>query len=553
MVRRQLDRYREIAETLARHGLGVLVGASGMERWIPFHRTVLRHTRRDKPYSTAEHVRLALEELGPTFVKLGQLLSTRTDLLPPRYLVELARLQDSTTPIPGSVISELVEEELGQAPEEAFAAFDLTPLASASIGQAHSARLHDGTEVVVKVRRPGVVEQIEVDLEIMQNLAAQLSRRWEDAADYDLMGLADEFSRTLRAELDYLGEGRNAERFASNFGGNPDIHIPRVHWETSTSRILTLERIRGLKVSDLPALDAVGIDRPALAARAAEVAAQMIFDDGFFHADPHPGNLFIEPDGRIGLIDFGMVGVVDAELRDRLGTLLLALTRKDPRRVASALSRLAVSPLHVDLTALSADMVPIIALYDGKPLSEISVGKLIREILSVLRRRHLQLPRECSLLLKMVVMTEGMGVLLDPEFQLGDVLGPYAVRLVANRLSPISVAHHLGEAGGDALELAAQLPRQLRRLQAMLDAGGPEVHLRAAELEPFVTRLETVMHRVVAGMVTVALIRGVGELIEAADPEHKKEWQLPLLGAGVGTAGSLAAYLGWTSRRRRRR
>jgi ubiquinone biosynthesis protein len=545
-----LDRYRDIAETLARHGLGVLLGASGMERWIPFHRALAGRMHRGQTYSTAEHVRLALEELGPTFVKLGQLLSTRPDLLPPAYLLQLAHLQDALTPIPGQVIEELVEQELGHPPSEVFATFDPTPLASASIGQAHAATLQDGTEVVVKVRRPGAVVRIEEDLESLQNFAAQADRRWAEAADYDLPGLAEEFARTLRAELDYLAEGRNAERFADNFADNEGVHIPKVFWETTTSRVLTLERIRGLKVSDLVALDAGGIDRSALAARAAEVAAKMIFDDGFFHADPHPGNLFIEPDGRIGLIDFGMVGVVDAELRERLGVLLVALTRKDPHRIATALSRLAADSERVNLSALAKDMVPIIELYDGRPLREVPVGKLIREVLSVLRRRHLQLPREFSLLLKMIVMTEGMGVSLDPDFQLGEVIGPYARRLVVNRYSPTTVAHHLAEAGVDVLELATQLPRQLRRLQEMLDAGGPEVHLRAAELDPLVSRLEVMVQRIVVGILTAAFVRGVGELV-SADPERRKRWQVPLLGAGVGTAGSMAAYLSWTSRKKR--
>jgi len=545
-----LDRYREIAETLARHGLEVLIGASGVERWVPFHRVLVRRVHRGPAYSTAEHLRLALEELGPTFVKLGQLLSTRPDLLPPAYLTELARLQDALMPIAPEVISELVTQELGGPPESVFASFDLVPLASASIGQAHAATLQDGTEVVVKVRRPGAVERIDEDLEILQNFAAQANRRWKDAADYDLPGLAEEFARTLRAELDYLAEGRNAERFAENFADNAGVHIPRVHWETTTTRILTLERIRGLKVSDLDGLDAEGIDRAALAARAAQVAAQMIFDDGFFHADPHPGNLFIEPDGRIGLIDFGMVGSVDAELRERLGVLLVALARKDPHRIASALSRLATAQGPVNLTELATDMVPIIALYDGRALSEVSVGKLIREVLSVMRRRHLQLPREVSLLLKMVVMTEGMGVSLDPDFHLGEVIGPYAQRLVANRYSPANVAHHLAEAGVDALELMTQLPIQLRRLQGMLDAGGPEVHFTAKELEPLMGRVETMVQRIVFGVVAAAFVRGVGELV-SSDPERRKSWQGPLLGAGVGTAGSLAAYLGWTSRRKR--
>lgn len=549
MVTRHLDRYREIAETLARHGLGVLLGASGMERWIPFNRRLVQLTHRGRAISTAEHLRLALEDLGPTFVKLGQILSTRSDLLPPAYLTALALLQDSLTPVAADIIRETVESELGGPIEDFFESFDLTPLASASIGQAHAATLPDGTDVVVKVRRPGAVEQVEEDLEILQNFAAQASRRWTEARDYDLPGLAEEFSRTLRGELDYLGEGRNAERFATNFAGNPGVHIPRVYWDTTTSRLLTLERIRGLKVSDLVALDAGGINRPALAARATELAAQMIFDDGFFHADPHPGNLFIEPDGRIGLIDFGMVGVVDEELRERLGIFLIALSRNDAHRVAIALARLAEAPPEVNLKALTAEIVPIVELYEGRPLAELQIGRIIREVLSVLRRRHLQLPREISLLLKMVVMTEGMGVSLDPDFQLAEVIEPYARRLVANRYSAASLMRHLADAGVDALELAATLPAQMRRFQAMLDAGGPEVHLRAHELEPLVTRLETMVQRVVMGMVAAAALRGVSELVTAS--ERRGSWQVPLLGASVGTAGTLAVGLAWATRKRR--
>ena len=532
----------------------MLLGASGMERWVPFPRGLSRYAHRSQPYSTAAHVRLALEELGPTFVKLGQVLSTRGDLLPPAYANELARLQDSVQPLPADVITRVIEEELGDSVDKVFDSFDLVPLASGSIGQAHAATLPDGTEVVVKVRRPGVAELIEEDLEILQNLAAQAARRWEEAADYDLPGLAHEFARTLRSELDYLAEGRNAERFAENFAGVDDIHIPQVFWETSTTRMLTLERVRGLKVSDLVGLDAAGIDRPALATRATQAVAKMIFDDGFFHADPHPGNLFITPEGQIGLIDFGMVGTVDAEMRDRLGVLLVALTRKDPQRIAGALARLSVTSGPVDLRRLAADLTPVVDLYDGRPLAQVPIGRLIREVLAAMRRRHLQLPREVSLLLKMVVMVEGMGVSLDPDFHLGEVVGPYASRLVANRYAPTVLARHLAEAGVDAMDIVSQLPTQLRRLQSMLDAGGPEVHLRTAELDALVDRVDVIAERVVVGAVAAAFIRGVGEYV-TSDPRRLQDWrvQVPLVVAGLGTAGSLAAYLRLSGRAARKK
>ncbi len=544
-----LERYRQVAETLSRHGLAWLLGVTGLERLAPFPRAVPGGEQ--APPSNAEHLRLALEELGPTFIKLGQVLSTRSDLLPPEFREELAKLQDDAPALPAGTVEELIVQELGARPSELFAAFDSEPLACASIGQAHAATLADGTEVVVKIRRPGVVLQIEEDLEILQNLAAQASRRWAIAADYNLTGIAAEFAQTLRAELDYLQEGRSAERFTANFAGDDGIHIPRIFWDTTTSRVLTLERIRGIKVSDLEALDAAGIDRRDLANRAAGAAAKMIFEDGFFHADPHPGNLFIEDGGRIGLIDFGMVGEIDEKLRAQLGLLLLALVRHDPDRVTAALLDMATSLQRAEPLQLRQDVVSLIGLYEGKPLADVPVVRLIQEALTILRRHHLQLPREMAMLLKMVLMTEGLGVLLDPTFQLGKVLGPYAQQLAVERLSVAAFARKLSKAGSDAVELGLDLPGQLRRLLAIVDRDGVEVHLRAAELEPLVGRVERIGNRLVVGMLTAAFIKGIGELT-AADTSRWQKWQLPLLSSGIGAVGSLGAYLGWTALRRRR-
>ena len=545
------ERYRQIAETLARHGLGFLVGAAGMDRWLPLQHGLFGHEKREEAFSNPEHLRLALEELGPTFIKLGQVLSTRPDLLPLDYQTELAKLQDAAPPVAGSMISEVVASQLGKTTAELFASFDLEPLATASIGQAHAATLFDGTEVVVKVRRPGVVEQIEEDLEILRNLATAVGRHWEAAADWDVEGMANEFAQSLRAELDYLQEGRNTERFAANFAASPDVHIPRVYWDTTTSRVLTLERISGTKVNDTQGLDRAGIDRHKLADRAASIAAKMIFDDGFFHADPHPGNLFVEPEGRIGLIDFGMVGTIDDELRLKLGRLLVALVSKRPERIASALIKLSTVRGNVDPAALRSDIVPIVALYADRSLDQVSVGDVAREVLALLRRHHLHLPRQMALLVKMVVMTEGMGVLLDPKFQLGQVLAPYARRLALERFSPHAVTRRLAQSGADMAELLVDLPEQLHRATELLDSGGLEVHLRAAELTPMVDRVERVGQRLVVAMIAGALIKGIGDLV-ALDQRRWQSWHVPLVSAGLGAVGAFGAYLTWTARRHRR-
>lgn len=284
-------------------------------------------------------------------------------------------------------------------------------------------------------------------------------------------------------------------------------------------------------MSDLVALDEAGIDRRQLAVRAADLSAKMIFDDGYFHADPHPGNLFIEPDGRIGLIDFGMVGEVDDVLQGKLGVLLVAVTREYPDRLTAALLNLAADHGPVDRAQLRAQVVPIIAMYRGCTLGKFPLGNLIREILKVLRIHHLRLPREMALLLKMILMAEAMGVHLDAQFRLGEVLAPYASRLSEKLVSPTAIARQMAQAGIDISQLLSALPDQLRRLQAVFDAGGPEVHLRAAELEPLVTRIEAMSKRVVVAMIAAALIRGVGELI-AINPTRWKSRQMPLMSGG---------------------
>ncbi|MCC3293504.1 AarF/ABC1/UbiB kinase family protein [Arthrobacter sp. zg-Y411] len=546
-----LDRYRQIAEILSRNGLGFLVSALGLEGRLPFRRQEHAEEAVRRP-SRPEYLRIALEELGPTYIKMGQLLSTRPDLLPPDYQRELAKLQDRADPVPWPAIREELRQELGAEPESVFGFFDTAVMASASIGQVYSAALKDGTAVVVKVRRPGITTEVDQDLEILQNLASTASKHWEAARDYDLTGLMDEFARTLRSELDYLQEGRNADRFRLNFEDSTAVQIPRVYWDHTTSRVLTMDRITGMKVTDTKALDAAGIDRPALAVAAAGVEMQMVFDDGFFHADPHPGNLFVEPGGRVGLIDFGMVGEVDEKLRGQLSALFVGIVRKDPERMTNAIVRLNASGVRVDRVKLRMDLGPLIRMYSGRSLADAPVGSLITTGLGILRTHHIQLPREMALLLRMLIMTEGMGEVLDPDFRMGPTLAPYARRMTARQLNPVNYARRLGRAGAEALELGTELPDQVRRLIETLDFEGMEVHLRAEELLPLVIRLERVGNRLVAAIFASAFIRGVGELT-LGDASRWKSWQAPLMSAGLASTGALGGYIAWTSRRARLR
>jgi ubiquinone biosynthesis protein len=546
-----LERSRQIADILARHGLGYLVGILGLERFVPFHRGLLKHPRRAEPYTQPEHIRMALEELGATFMKLGQILSTRSDLLPPEYLAEFAKLQDAAPTIPLQAVQETLIAELGRSSEELFATFDPSPLAAASIGQAHAATLLDGTEVVVKVRRPGVVEQVEEDLEILQNLATTASRRWEFASQYDLVGLMQEFAEGLRAELDYLREGHNAERFAANFAGEAHAHIPRVFWETTTSRVLTLERLRGIKINDLAALDASGIDRTVVAEQAARIILKMVFEDRFFHADPHPGNFFIEPGGRIGLIDFGLVGMVDERTQERLVSLLLALTSQDADRLADAVLDLGVTRQQVDRSLLGHDLEQLVSRFYGQPLEEIALGPLLEEMLTIVRRHHLRLPTNLALLVKTIVMNEGLGTQLDPTFRLTSVLVPYAQRLMLRQYSPLVWTKQLGRAGRDAVWLGTELPQQLRRLLGELERGTLTMNMRPTDVESVIRRFERIGNRIIIGAVLAAFIIGLAMLMASYHPSGWNQWIFFVI--GFVSAGVLGVYLAWSILRSTRR
>jgi ubiquinone biosynthesis protein len=486
---------------------------------------------------------MALAELGTTFIKLGQILSTRPDLIPREYQVELAKLQDQAPPVPVQEIQAIVQAEFGHPVDEVFSSFDLEPLAAASIGQVHAASLPDGTEVVVKVRRPGVVEQVEEDLEILQNLAAAASRRSDLAEQYDLVGLAQEFAQSLRAELDYLREGRSAERFAENFADSSDVHIPRVFWETTTSRVLTLERIRGVKISDLAALEAAGIDRTRLAQRAADVLVKMVFDDGFFHADPHPGNFFVESDGRLGLIDFGLVGSLDERTQDNLVGLLLAISSQDAEQLVDAVLDLGAARQRVDRALLQRDLQHLLSRYYNTPIGEIAMGPLIEEALDMVRKHHLQVPSEFALLLKTALMSEGLGAQLDPDFRLTAVAVPHAQRLLLRQYSPVRLAERVGKASVDAARLAVELPRQLRRLLGDLERGDLEFAMRPTGFEPLLHQAERLVNRLVLGILAASFIVGLAVLAAVYRPPGWEQLAGVVFAAGFIVAAAIGLYL----------
>jgi Predicted unusual protein kinase len=545
-------RASQIALILTRHGLGYLVDILGLEQFVPFRKGWFKHSHRDHPYSRPEHMRMALEELGPTFIKLGQMVSTRTDLIPPAYQAELVKLQDEAPVIPTEQIEQVLRDELGAGPDELFATFDRTPLAAASIGQVHAATLSDGTEVVVKIRRPGVIEKIEADLELLHHLAVSANQHWELARQYDVVALVQEFSQALRAELDYIREGHNAERFATNFASNATVHIPRVYWNHTTVRVLTLERIRGLKISDVVAIEAAGLERPLIARRTASLLLKMVFEDGFFHADPHPGNFFVEQGGRIGVIDFGLVGTVDAATQEQLVNVLLALTKQDTQRLVDALLALGVTHQVKDRQGLEHALSQLLSRYYGRALGELKVGPLLEETFTIMRTYRLQLPSQLALLLKTVVMSEGMGMQLDPNFHLAELLAPYAQRMILRQFSPFFWTKQVGEASLDMAWLGVELPQHLRRLLPMLERGEMQMSIRPIDVEPLLHRLELICNRIVLGILTAAFIIGLAILLLVYHPASWQQWAGPAFMIGFFSALVLGVVIAWGILRSRR-
>lgn len=542
-----LQRYREIAHVLTRNGLYDTAVHAGLGRWLPALGNDI-HPSGDHDVRPELLVR-TFEELGTTFIKLGQLVSSRPDVFPQVYCDAFAKLTDAATPVPFEELGTVVHQDFGVGVEELYADFDPSPVATASIGQAHRARLHDGRSVVVKIRKPGVVEQVRDDLDILRNLAGHLARNSRVLSDLDLVGLVEEFSRSLRAELDYLTEARAIDEFAGNLREVAGVHVPWVDWATTTSRVLTMEELSGTRIDDVQGLDRIGIDRPELAHRAVSVLMRMVFEDGVFHADPHAGNLFVEADGTIGIIDFGMVGRVNPTLRRQFARMVVALYRQDTESMVSALLQIAPPRSTLDRRALRREVGRITGWLDGRALADIQVDVVANQIFAVVRHHRLALPPEVVQLFRMLVIVDGLGRRVDPGFDLTEALFPFARRLIEERLGARQVAARVRDATLSAAELGLDLPAYARSLMERVEDGGVDVTIRAGELDPLVERLERTGDRMVAALVVAAMITGGTNVVVAY-----KDRLGPLVGplvAGGGlalTAGS--AYLAWTGRPR---
>jgi ubiquinone biosynthesis protein len=536
---RHLRRFQQIAQILARHGFGELLDLLGAAPVFPLARALRRRPSLGPP----QRLRMALEELGPTFVKLGQVLSTRPDLLPPAYIAELARLQDTVPPAPWEPVRAQLEAELGAPVEEVFATLDPEPIAAASLAQVHAATLPDGAEVVVKVQRPDIEATINVDLDILADVARLLQTRTPLGELYDLPGIVEEFAATLRAELDFYREGHNADRFRANFADEPYLYIPKVYWEYTTRRVLVMERIRGIKIDDIAALDAAGYDRYRIGLHAARMVIKEVLEDGFFHADPHPGNFFVMPGEVIGAMDFGMVGYLSRRTRTDLVRLYIAAVQLDEEAVVDQLVRMGVVGGAVDRMGLQHDIGRLLRKYAGLPLKAIRARDMVEEAMPIAFRHHLRLPSELWLLGKTLAMMEGVGLKLVPDFDMFAVSRPYVQRFMREMASPRAWMPSLIRGMGDWAQLLDMLPRTGMQLLTRAERGELEVSLRHQELGRALVYLDRLANRLALSILLAALIVGLALLVPAFHLAERGGLITALVILGFALASLLGLWL----------
>jgi ubiquinone biosynthesis protein len=524
-----------IAQNATRMGeIVAILGKYGLADWINrldlnFAKGHLKsQTGLDLSRLTLEaRIRLALTELGPTFIKLGQMLSTRADLVGPALATELTALQRRAPADPPAAVRAIIESELGKPVEQLFAAFEDQPVASASIGQVHRAVLDTGRRVAVKVQHRDIEARIRTDLSLLLGVADLAEKYLPETRPYQPVATSREFQRTLMRELDFSRERRHLEQFAVNFEGDPTVRFPIPHPPLSSTRVLTMDYLEGIPLSNTESLRQAGIDLEEVARRGAAVFLEMIFRDGFFHADPHPGNILLLPGGVIGLLDCGMVGRLDDTMRDDFEDVLMAVVNKDSHRLTSLITRIGSIPAELDQIGLQADLTDFLYMFAGTSLDELNLGAALNQLTEIIRRYHILLPAGVAMLIKVLVMLEGTSKLCNPRFSLVELMKPYQEKLILRRFSPQRQVEKLRRMADEWTVLAGTLPHSLRALLDRIQKGRYSIHLEHEHVEPAVNRL-------VFGMVTSALFIGSALLLSAkAPPEY----------AGVSIPGVLACAL----------
>jgi len=543
-----LKRLREISAVVVRHGFGELWDRAKIWDVLGRREDSQRPSRDEIRATTARRFRETLAELGPTFIKLGQILSSRPDILPADFIAELSHLQDRAAPMPVQTVFELIEKGLGRSAPQLFASIDPEPMASASIAQVHRARLASGEDVVVKVQRPGIEEQIRSDTDLLFYLARFLEGVIEETGIYTPTGIVTEFRNAMLLELDFENEARNIEEFARNHADRPYVVIPNLYGDLSSRTVITLQELKGVKLKTvLESGQSAGIDRQQLARHVLEASFQQLFKDGLFHGDPHPGNIIVMEGNRIGLLDFGLVGRLTKQMQESMIVLVLAISLRDPDTVARLLYKVGVADQRINLHHFRQEIHDILERYLGRKLSEVDPGVLMSELVDLAMKYKIKIPKEYAVLSKASATTEGIVRQLDPELDVTQAALPYAKQLLYDRYSPASMS-------GGFLRVLLQLqgflqdtPQQLAQILMDLEGGKFNVNVRSDELSRLNMNVKALGILLFTGMLASGLIVGAFSLVgRGSEGAGQTVWPLAAL-IGLSLAAMLfGAALSWT-------
>ncbi len=531
---RQANRFRQILNAFIRNGFGFFVQKIGLIDEVPRPQK-WRKKEAERIHSTEERIRNLLEELGPTFVKLGQIASTRKDIFPQSLIDELEKLQDHVTSFSYEEVKNVFETEVGESLDDYFDTFEEIPLASASIGQVHKAVTKDGRSVAVKVQRPGIERKISTDLDILYELALLADKHIEGAGNYRLPKLVKEFSKLIMRELDYKIEGRNADRIRSQTENDPRIYIPEVDWTCTTTRVMTMELIEGKNINQLD-IEAMGRERRKLIAETiTQSICRQIFIDGFYHADPHPGNVYLMKDDKIALLDFGMVGRLTPELRASLASLVIGILKKDTDGIIKSISRMGSAPFELDRQSLKKDLDEFQDLYFSVPLHEIKFGEVVNDLLALVGGHNIEIPHDVTLVAKALVTVESLISEVDHDLSIIKVVEPLGEELVKEYVSFDHLKKKARAHALDYMDAFSGLPEAVKKSMTLVERGRLRHEHRLPEVERIGTRYARIGNQLTLSVLLLAVSLVLGSLIlgiTIGDPDQSFWLRLPVLELG---------------------
>ncbi|WP_445506143.1 ABC1 kinase family protein [Niallia sp. 03190] len=538
-------RYQEIIRALLRNGFGYMVKDLGLtEAFSPIIKKI-RKSQTSYRRTLGERIRIVLEELGPTFIKFGQVMSTRRDLFPEHIIHELEKLQDHVPPFSFSDVNDIIQTELGGTVDGIFAEFCENPIASASIGQVHFAVLHTGEQVAVKVQRPNITKIVNTDLEIIKDLLQLAKSKLEWTKKYPITELLDEFSSSLREELNFTIEGRNAEKIGKQFKSSAIVHTPAIFWNYSTERLLTMEFLDGIKINDLKRMEELGYNRKKVAEKFANSILQQMLEYGFFHGDPHPGNILILPGEKIGLLDFGMVGKLSTEMKYQFVSLVISLKRGNNDSIIKVLSQMGILPDDITLPTIRFDIEKMRDKYYDIPLSQVSFGEIIHDFFQIAQRHQIQIPAELTILGKSLMTLEGIVEFLDPSCNIMGLAEPFAEQLAKERFHPKNLAENAWHHLNDYAELLSTFPKSMKELSTAIRKGKLRFEISTPELHMILKKMDQISNRLSLSIVLLAFsILMVGLIVGSSISRQSTIlWKIPAIEIGFVVAGLMFFWL----------